>query len=170
MQRSTLYFVIILVAFGLGVAGAYVYWKMSDSSLQGYYSVSDTFTDSTGTVQVSVSFIQVTQYDSVKALRVAELLTRQAIEGGVINNKKEREFLYHFFVPGDTAVLTREGVEELAYTHPSITNPTEKLISVPGGWVVRATFASSMIQPKQVEAKRSAFYMPRKGIRAKDLR
>lgn len=170
IQRSTIYFVIVLLTFGVGAAGVYVYWQLTDNNLDGYYTVADSFTDTTGTVYVKVDFVEVTGYDSLKVLKVAELLTRQSVEQNELNGKKEREYLYHFFVNGDTAMLTTRNTEELAYTHPGIAEPSKKLLSVPGGWVVRATFAPSMIQPRMVEAKRSEFYMPRKGIQAKTLR
>lgn len=170
MSKGTLYFIVVLITFGMGAAGVFVYWRLSDTSLHDYYVVADSFTDTTSSVKVQVNFVRVVDYDSLKILRVAELLTRDAIERSTLNNAKEREFLFHFFVPGDTALLTQAMTEELAYTHPDVYSPMEKLLSVPGGWVVRATFAPSMIQPRQVEAKRSAFYMPRHGIRARDLR
>ena len=170
IQKSTIYFIIVLLAFGFGAAGVYVFWQLSDNNLDDYYTVADSFTDTTGNVHVKVDFVEVEGYDSLKVLKVAEQLTRQSIEGNELNSKKEREFLYHFFVRGDTAMLSQRNTEELAYTHPGIAEPSKKLLSVPGGWVVRATFAPSMIQPRMVEAKRSEFYMPRKGIQAKTLR
>lgn len=170
MPTSTRVIIITVVALGILLAGGYMWWSYADRSIEGFYEVSDGFVDSTTTVVASVRFVQVEAYDSLKMLRVAEHITRSDIEEGHLNRNKTRDFLYHFYVPGDTQVLTDGLVDELAYTHPEIANPREKLVSIPSGWVVRATFAPSSLQPKSVIARQSNFYMPRHGISAKSLR
>jgi hypothetical protein len=169
-KRGTAIFIAILLLAGIGFAAVLLWVRASDRSLSGYYTVTDSFVDSTGDAVASVGFVRVQQYDSLRMLRVAELLTREAIEQHKVNREREREFLYHFFQSGDTASLTAEIVDELAYTHPGVPDPAAKLLMVPGGWVVRATFAPRLIQPRTVVAQRSEFYMPRPGVRAKDLR
>jgi hypothetical protein len=160
----------VLVAIGIVLGVVYVWWRANDRSVDGYFEVADSFIDSSGAVVASVSFIRVEQYDSLKMLRVGEQQTRTSIENQYVNNQKERDFLFHFYVAGDTAALTEAIVDELAYTHPDIEDPKNKLVMAPGGWVVRAKFAARAIQPKEVIAKRSAFYMPKGGVRARDLR
>ncbi len=170
MNRSTLLFVIALIVLGVAIAVGYVWWRTMDRSVEGTYSIADAFVDSTGPVVASVRFVRVSEYDSLSMLRIAEHLTRQSIEQQRVNNQRERDFLYHFFCDGDTAALTPAIIEELAYTHPNLTEPGARLLMVPGGWVIRATFAPGVLQPRSVVAKRSQFYMPRPGIRAMDLR
>ncbi len=169
-NKGTTIFVIIIVALGFVIAGGYIWWRSASESIDGYYTVTDGFIDSTTNVSASVSFVKVVRYDSLMLLRVAEHLTRDAIEHNKVNSAKKRDFLYHFYVQGDTAALTDGVLDELAYTHPNLSSPAEKLVSVPGGWVIRAQFAPRSIHPQSVKTSRTAFYMPRPGVKALDLR
>ena len=169
MKRSTLVFLVVLVVCGVLGGIGYVAWHWSGMSLSGNYEVRDRFVDTTGIEAASVMFIRVDEYDSLHALRVAEFLTREGVEGGSLSPKSRRSFLYHFFVAGDTAQLTEEMIDDLAYQHPSIHDPTARLFYVPNGWVVQAVFAPESDQPRSVEAHQVPFFMPRPGLRAKDL-
>jgi hypothetical protein len=170
MDTKTKWIIGILLTASLVLAVVYVVFWRSSQELEGYYTVTDEFVDSSGLEIASVAFVKVEAYDSMKVLRVAEILTRNAVEGGKIDVLKARTFLYHFYITGDTAALTEAMVDELAYTHPMIVDPGSMLFMIPGGWVVRASFAEKMMQPRTVEARPSQFYMPRPGIRAIDLR
>ena len=147
-----------------------MYNKLANDPLEGYYRIHDGFVDTTGIEQASVSFVEVEEYDSLMVLRVAERLTRTSIEANELSAEQERTYLFYFFEPGDTAALDSDMVDELAYTHPDTDNPQEKLVVVPGGWAVKATFAPTMLQPKDIDTRRLSFYMPRTGIKAQDLR
>ena len=130
----------------------------------------DNFLDSNGIEDASISFVEVLEYDSLKVLRVAEILTRDAVENEVLHRTKHRVYLYHFYIPGDTASLDEEMLDELAYTHPSVQDPSDKLLVVPGGWVVKASFSPDMWQPREIDGRQSQFYMPRAGTKVLDLR
>lgn len=166
LNPATRWFVIVIVSLGLGLGGYYLYTILSNP----FYTVTDQFIDSSGPQQVSVAFVQVAEYDTVKIKKTAELITREAHEDGRVDPTKPRTFLYHFFKSGDTLALTDADVDELAYTHPSIVDPQKQLVSVPEGWVVHATFAAGGKEPKELETHKTRFFMPRAGIRAKDLR
>lgn len=166
MNPATRWFVIVIVALGLGLGGYYIYTIVANP----FYTVTDSFVDTNGPEQVSVSFVEVHEYDTVKIQKAAELITRDLHEQGKVDPARSRTFLYHFFIPGDTAALTDAMVDELAYTHPSIADAQQQLISVPGGWVIRATFDAGGNEPNTLTTQQAMFYMPRAGIRAKDLR
>lgn len=169
MNRTSIVFISVLVITGLLMAIGYVIWRNSALSLDGTYEVRDRFVDTTGIELATVSFVRVDEYDSLHVLRVAEELTREGVEGGTLNPQRRRSFLYHFFVAGDTAALTEEMIDELAYEHPSIHEPQRRLLYVPNGWVVKASFAPKMKQPQTIECHQVPFYMARPGVRARDL-
>lgn len=158
-----------LVIAGILLMVAYVAWHLSSRSIEGTYRVADSVLDSVGVEQTSVLFVEVEAYDSMHALRVAEALTRQQIEQQTLNVQRRRTYVYHFYVPGDSASLTPEMIDELSYKHPSMTNPEDQLYLVPHGWIVRAIIPAKHWQPESVEAKPVAFYMPRAGLRARDV-
>lgn len=170
MNRSSIIVVVVMLTAAFGLAGFWLYDHFYNDKLEGYYSIHDGFVDTTGIEQAAISFVQVEEYDSMMVLRVAERLTQESIERAELNVLKERTYLFYFFVPGDTAALNEEMIDELAYTHPDTRNPADRLVVVPGGWVVKAKFAPSTMQPKSIDTHKSQFYMPRAGIKALDLR
>lgn len=170
MNRKVFRFIIGLLILTLALAIGYWIYTISEVSLSSYYEVTDGFSDVTGVETVTVSFIRVNEYDSVKIGRVSQLLSRKSTKQNQAALKNRRVFLYHFYVAGDTAPLSAEMVEELAYTHPSIANASNILQVVPGGWIAKVTFEPNEQQPRSVEIRRSQFYKTRAGIRAKDLR
>ncbi len=170
MKKRTYIFVAILVSLGFAIAAVFVWLRLSDRTLDSYYTITDSFSDTSTSVSASVYFIKVTEYDSMLMLRSAERITKNAIESQQLNLERERDFLFHFFIPSDSSRLTPDIVDELAYTHPSIDHPDQKLVVVRNGWVIRATFAPGMKHPREVTTRQTEFYMPRAGIRAKDLR
>ena len=169
MNRPTILFISVLIVTGILIAIGYVIWRNSALSLDGTYEVRDRFVDTTGIESATVSFVRVDEYDSLHVLRVAEELTRESVEGGTLDPRRRRSFLYHFYIAGDTAALTDEMIDELAYEHPSIDEPQRRLYYVPNGWVVKASFAPMMKQPQTIECYQVPFYMARPGVRAKDL-
>ena len=169
VSRISIIFISVLVVAGALIAIGYVIWRTSSLSLDGTYEVRDAFVDTTGIELATVSFVRVDEYDSLHVLRVAQELTRASVEGGELDPMRRRSFLYHFFIAGDTAALTEEMIDELAYEHPSIQEPQRRLMYVPNGWVVKAAFAPKMRQPKSIECHQVPFYMARPGVRAKDL-
>lgn len=170
MNRKTFRLTTGLLILTIALAIGYWIYTTSEVSLSGYYEVTDGFSDVTSLETATVSFIRVDEYDSVRIRRVSELLSRKATEQNRAALKNRRVFLYHFYVAGDTAPISEEMVEELAYTHPSITGAADILLVVPGGWIVRVTYEPNQEQPARVEVRHSQFYKTRAGIRAKDLR
>lgn len=156
-----------LIGAGLVLAIALVIWKWT-TSLQGTFEVRDHFVDSTGVDVVSISFVEVEAYDSTHLHAVADLLARTELESSARVDLRSRAFLYHFFIPGDTAALTDEMIDDLAYQHPSIHEPEQRMLYVPGGWVVQVTAPAE--NERIVQVHRAPFYMPRPGIKAKNLK
>jgi len=157
----------LLIGAGILLAAALVIWKWT-TSLQGTYSVRDHFVDSSGVDVVTIAFVEVEDYDSTHLRDVADLLARSEMESAGGSGSRTRGFLFHFFTPGDTAALTPEMIDDLAYQHPSIHEPEKRMLFVPGGWVVQVS-ASGTAEPV-VQVHHSPFYMPRPGISAKDLK
>ncbi len=170
MPSSTKWFLAVLLGAAVGIAGFYVWYKSSELSIDGFYAETDGFTDVRGNDVASVHFVRVEAYDSLKILRVADHLIANALTSGKLDPAKKRRFLFHFYMASDTASLTTDMVDELAYTNPAIEDPAATLIVVPNGYVLRADFSPSMTTPQQSENRRTLFYMPRPGIRAKDVK
>jgi hypothetical protein len=170
MNRTSFRLLIGLIILAFALAIGYWFYGISEMSLNGYYEVTDGFTDATNVETATVSFVRVNEYDSVKIGRVSELLSGKEIAQKRVSLNKRRVFLYHFYVAGDTAPLSAEMVEELAYTHPSLTGAADILQVVPGGWIVRTTFEPNQQQTRRVDIRHSQFYKTRAGIKAKDLR
>lgn len=171
MTTATKWIVTILIGAGIGLAIAYVWYRSNVTSIEDFYAIRESFID-TSNVSSSgaVWFVRVTSYDSTKILRIAEYLTREAVESNLLPVSKRRTYLFQFFVETDTASLTADMINELAYTNPRIVSSADKLHVINGGWVVRASFAANVLQPQKVEIQRSQFYMPRPGQRAQDFR
>jgi len=170
MPRNSTWFIVILLALGVAVAGFYLWFRAQAISLDGFYVETDGFSDSRGSELASVHFVKVESYDSLKILRVAETITRETIEANSLDASKKRRFLFHFFVGSDTSALSSEMLDELAYTNPAIEDPSTTLYVVSNGYVVQATFPPKMFQPASIESRRTQFYMPRPGIRAQSVK
>lgn len=168
-QRTTTIIIAVLVAAGLALMVAYIWWYGSSRDLTGTYRVSDVVIDTLGVEHTSILFVEVDEYDSLHLLKVAESLTRGQVERRSLDHDRRRTYLYHFYVVGDTAALTQEMIDEVQYRHPALTDPTERLLQVPHGWIVRAVLPAGHIHPEQVEAAQVAFYIPRPGMSAHDV-
>ncbi|MBK6418582.1 MAG: hypothetical protein IPI24_07765 [Ignavibacteria bacterium] len=170
MRSSTKWFLAILLGISVGIAAFFIWYRTQSMSVEGFYVETDGFTDSRGDEIASVHFVKVEAYDSLKILRVAEEITRTTIESNTLDASKKRRFLFHFYVGSDTAALSPEMIDELAYTNPSIEDPSTTLHVIPSGYVISATFAPTMLQPQAVESRRTQFYMPKPGIRAQSVK
>lgn len=170
MRSSTKWFLVILIGISVGIAAFFIWYRSHSMSVDGFYVETDGFTDARGDEIASVHFVKVEAYDSLKILRVAEEITRKTVESNSLDVSKKRRFLFHFYVGSDTSALTPEMIDELAYTNPSIEDPSTTLHVVPSGYVISATFAPSMLQPQAVESRRTQFYMPKPGIRAQSVK
>ncbi|MBK7186013.1 MAG: hypothetical protein IPH85_08810 [Ignavibacteria bacterium] len=170
MRSSTKWFLAILLGISVGIAAFFIWYRTQSMSVEGFYVETDGFTDSRGDEIASVHFVKVEAYDSLKILRVAEEITRTTIESNTLDASKKRRFLFHFYVGSDTTALSPEMIDELAYTNPSIEDPSTTLHVIPSGYVISATFAPTMLQPQAVESRRTQFYMPKPGIRAQSVK
>jgi hypothetical protein len=168
-SRSTAIILAILVGLGLTLMAVYIWWYGASRDVRGTYQVADVVVDTLGVEHTSILFVEVAEYDSLHLLKVAEALTRRQVEQRSLDQRRRRTYLYHFFVPGDTAVLSQEMIDEVQYRHPALTDPTERLLQVPHGWIVRAVLPADHIHPELVEAHQVAFTIPRPGLRARDV-
>lgn len=159
---------------GLGIVvglGVYFIWlRPSTNSVADFATVKEAFTDITPKEAAVVYFIRVKSYDSAQIRAVASSYVEQEIAKPELTSTKRRTVLMHFFVEGDTASLGTDMLDELAYTHPEVTDPTNSLLLVPGGFVMKVVYAANAQAPTLSELKRTSFYMARPGIHAKDLR
>lgn len=169
-KLSTKLFLVILLGVSVIIALGYLWYRHEENSVDGFYTVVDTFVDRKESTSTSVHFVRVDAYDTTKILRVAEKITREAVEQGTLPISDRRQFLFHFFMASDTHALTPNMVEELAYSNPSIENPARTLYLVQNGYVVQAVFAASLHQPQKVQLTASDFYLPRPGIHARDVK
>lgn len=171
MTTATKWILVILVGAGIGLALAYVWYRTSVTSIDDFYAIRESYVDTSKVnAAAGVWFVRVATYDSTKILRTAEHLTREAVESNLLPVQKRRIYLFQFFVETDTATLTKDMINELAYTNPSILASVDKLQVIAGGWVVRADFAANVLQPQKIDIQPSRFYMPRPGVRAQDFR
>lgn len=167
LNRSTKIFVGILLLIGLGIAGAYVglrYFR-SDS----YAIEVDRIVRTRDTLVTSVHFVRVADYDSVNVRDVSADIVRASLDSNDLDVTKARHYVFHMFTTADTADLTQDMLDELAYTNPAIENPTQVLRCVKNGWIVSYKFAPYRTQPRGFEMVRTYFYMPRNGIKLKDI-
>lgn len=170
MNAGTKWFVTILLGLSLGLAALFVWHRSSVNDVEGFYAVADSLLDVSDSEAAAIYFVKVEAYDTTKILRSAERIAQSIIMSPKLNSGRKRTMLFHFFKPGDTAGLSPVELDELAYTHPEITEPASMLYVVPGGWVVRAVFSPNKMQPQSVKLAPSRFYMPRPGVKAYDLR
>ena len=170
MPNTTKWFFVILLGVGIGIGAFYMWYRYQASSLDGYYIETDGFTDVKGNELASVHFIKVETYDSIKAVLVAN----EIIENSAVNTSadvsKKRRFLFHFYTATDTAALTKDMIEELAYTSPTITDAPSTLLVITSGYVVQEIFEPNMKVPQLVECRRTQFYMPRPGVKAQSVK
>jgi hypothetical protein len=61
-------------------------------------------------------------------------------------------------------------IDELAYSHPEITDPARVLVQVPGGYVFRASFSPGIVRAAQFTCVRSPYYRPRAGVKARNIK
>ncbi len=170
MNRSTKLFLVILLGCAFGVAGFFVYQSVLRGSISDFYTEVDRVVDERGERSALVAFVRVEEYDSIRIIRVADRIIEQAMEINTLRPEKQRRFLLHFFVDSDTGRLTQEMIDELAYTNPSIEDPRSLLRVVDSGYVLQADFAPRAAAPNATKVQRTQFYMPRAGVRAKDIK
>ncbi|MEN9282184.1 MAG: hypothetical protein RL594_1119 [Bacteroidota bacterium] len=167
LSKSSKIFITILLVVAAGLAVAYVVYRYSHAV--GFYEMTDMLREEQSGEITTVYFVRVADYDSLNVRGVAEDLTRKTLDSGAVNPATMRRFLYHVYATSDTAELTKDMLDELAYTNPEIVNPTEKLRVVRNGWMVQYVFAPNRVQPREFTMRRTYFYIPKTGIRAKDL-
>lgn len=169
MTRRIYNGIVILVLLTVAVAVVMFLVRYWDGQA-GEYDVVDSFADSSTAVTASVYFIRVDSYDSLAMLGIASDVYHQVTRDGDVGMQRDRDFLFYFFRSDDKQELTAEVVEELAYTHPQLKDPSKKLVAVIGGYVVRAQYKAHQDQPTSVITGRQTFYMPREGVKATDIR
>jgi len=116
-----------------------------------------------------VYFIRVAEYDSLSVRGVAEDVTRKTLDSNVLDQTATRRFLYHVYATSDTSELTQDMLDELAYTNPGIEDPASKLRVVRNGWMIQYMFAANRLQPREFSMKRTYFFIPKTGIKARDI-
>ncbi len=163
-----LLYIVLGVVVGLGVY--FIWFRTTANPIHEFATVRDTFTDVTPKEAAVVYFIRVRTYDSMQIRSVADYYVGQDIVKPEFTASKRRTVLMHFFVEGDTASLGEGMLDELAYTHPEVTDPGSSLLLVPGGYVMKVVYDENARTPSMSELKRTSFYMARPGIHAKDLR
>lgn len=169
IRPSAKIIVAVLIGIGLGLAALFIWFRVSSSSLDGFYTVTDSFVDARRSEITNVLFVEVQSYDSVKIERSVKIIAEQRLADTAMKGDRDRMLLMHFFVPSDTAALTNDMIEELAYTNPEITEPRKVLRLIRGGYIVKVTYPSRATQPSNVQMFRSQFYTTQPGIKAKDL-
>ena len=156
------------IAFGL--AFYFLVIRNPANPVLEFATVRDTFTDVTPKEAAVVYFIRVKSYDSTLIRSTADYYVSQDLAKPELPDSKRRTILMHFFVEGDTASLGADMLDELAYTHPEVSDPNTTLLLVPGGYVMKVVYDENAHTPTLSDLKRTSFYMARPGIRAKDLR
>jgi len=167
LTKSSKIFVSILIIASVGLAVAYVVYRYSHAV--SFYEVTDMIREQRGGEQTSVYFVRVAEYDSMSVRGVTEDLTRKTLDSNVIDPAATRRFLYHVYATSDTAELTQDMLDELAYTNPGIVDPASKLRVVRNGWMIQYMFAANRLQPREFSMKRTFFYIPKTGIMARDI-
>lgn len=167
LTKSSKIFVGILLTVSVGIAVAYVVYRYSHAV--SFYEVKDMLREQRGGEQTSVYFVRVADYDSLSVRGVAEDVTRKTLDSNVLDPSNTRRFLYQVYTSSDTAELSPDMLDELAYTNPGITNPASKLRVVKNGWMIQYMFAPNRLQPREFSMKRTYFYIPKTGVMAKDI-
>jgi len=167
LNRSTKIFVAVLLLIGLGIAVAYVVLRYDKT--EQYAQQIDRIVRTRDTLVESVHFVRVADYDSVNVRDVAADIVRESLDSNELDVSKSRVYVFHMFMSTDTSDLTQDMIEELAYTNPSIEKPATVLRCVKNGWIVAYRFAPYRTQPRGFEMGRTYFYMPRSGVKMKDI-
>lgn len=167
LDRTTKIVITGLIVLGVGVAIAYVTLRYFRSDL--YYVEVDGVTRTRDSVVTSVRFVQVGDYDSLNVRDVSAEIIRKSLDSQELDVTKYRQYLFHIYTTSDTAALSQDMVDELAYTNPRIEDPKSVLCSVQNGWIISYKFAPYRVQPRGFEMVRTYFYMPRNGVKLKDI-
>ncbi len=171
ISASSKWFVAALLAAGLTVAALFVYVRWQATSIDGFYEVKDSFIDASGDRTAAAYFVKVEAYDTSKIVRVGAEIAAQAAQQSAFAVARQRTLLIHFYEGMDTAALTDVELDELAYTNPEIVNARGTLQAVRRGYVMSSTYPSGSVAPAEPAVLRQAtFYMPRPGIKARDIR
>jgi hypothetical protein len=171
ISASSKWFVAALLAAGLTVAALFVYVRWQATSIDGFYEVKDSFIDASGDRTAAAYFVKVEAYDTSKIVRVGAEIAAQAAQQSAFAVARQRTLLIHFYEGTDTAALTDVELDELAYTNPEIINARGTLQAVRRGYVMSSTYPLGSVAPAEPAVLRQAtFYMPRPGIKARDIR
>ncbi len=167
LTRSSKIFIGVLVALGLAVAGAYIglrYFRAND-----YSEEIDRMVQTKDSVVTALYFIRVADYDSINVREISANYVRSSVDSNALDVTKTRQYVFHMFTSADTTELTKDMLDELAYTNPRLTNPTQILRFVKNGWIISYTFAPYRSQPRSLDMVRTYFYVPRTGVKLKDI-
>lgn len=167
ISRGTKIFVGILLLTGLGIAVAYVSLRYFRSDR--YAEQVDSIVRTRDTLITSVRFVRVTDYDSTNVRDITADIVGKSLDTNEFDVSKTRHYVLHMFTTADTSNLTQEMLDELAYTNPTIEEPEKVLRCVKNGWIVSYKFAPYRTQPRGFEMVRTYFYMPRNGVKIKDI-
>ncbi len=167
LNRSSKIFIGVIVVLGLGVAAAYVGLRYFRAN--AYAEEIDRMVRTKDSVVTAVYFIRVADYDSVNVREISANYVRSSMDSSALDVTKTRQYVFHMFTSSDTMDLTQDMIDELAYTNPSIENPTQVLRCVKNGWIIAYTFSPYRAQPRSLDMARTYFYMPRTGLKLKDI-
>lgn len=171
ISTSSKWFVTALLAAGLTIAALFVYVRWQATSIDGFYEVKDSFVDASGERTAAAYFIRVETYDTSKIIRVGAEIAAQVAQQSAFDVARQRTLLIHFYEGSDTSALSDVELDELAYTNPEIGDARAKLQAVRRGYVMSSNFPSGSAAPAEPAALRQAtFFMPRPGIKARDIR
>lgn len=165
------WFVILLLAVGVTVAALFVWVRWQSTSIEGFYTVTDSLIDGSGPDVAAVYFVKVDAYDTTKIVRVAAELGQKIASDARFNRDRDRSLLMYFYEPSDTSALTDVMADELAYTNPEVADPGAKLLAVRNGYVMQTSYRAKATEPTgDAELRQTVYYMPRPGVRASDIR
>jgi hypothetical protein len=167
LNRSSKIFILVLLLLGLGIAVAYVVLRYFRSD--SYAEQIDRIVRTRDSVVTSVYFIRVADYDSLNVRDITADFIRKSLDSNELDVSKTRQYMFHMFTTADTMNLTQDMLDELAYTNPAIEEPSKILRCVKNGWIVSYKFAPYRTQPRSFDMVRTYFYMPRNGIKLKDI-
>lgn len=167
-NRSTKIFVTVLLVLSVLIAVAYIGFRYFWA--RPYSEEVDRIVSTRDSVVTAVYFVRVTDYDSLNVRDITADYVSASLDSNSLDPTKERLYVFHLFTTADTTSLTNEMVEELAYTNPTVQDPESVLRCVKNGWIVRYQFAPYRIQPRSFEMDRTYFYMPKSGLKIKDIK
>lgn len=167
LNRSSKIFISVLLVLGLGVAIAYIGLRYFRADK--YAEEIDRIVRAKDSTITAVYFVRVTDYDSMNVRDITADFVRESLDSAALDVTKTRQYIFHMFTTSDTMDLTQDMLDELAYTNPGIENPTQILRCVKNGWIIAYTFAPYRTQPRSLDMTRTYFYMPRTGLKLKDI-